>query len=140
MGALEEARFGEEMMATLDLADSASSASGSGSESEPESGGGIEDAVRVLLQGLGEDHEREGIKKTPLRVAKAFRDGTTGKTLMFVVKLIAFWGSTIRVSVKISAFDVLVIYIFSNGDFGDVSVGFLFSSVFCLFSVYIICP
>ncbi|CAA2959406.1 GTP cyclohydrolase 1 [Olea europaea subsp. europaea] len=38
----------------------------------------IEDAVRVLLQGLGEDIEREGLRKTPLRVAKALREGTRG--------------------------------------------------------------
>ncbi|KAJ8648840.1 hypothetical protein MRB53_001863 [Persea americana] len=38
----------------------------------------IEDAVKVLLQGLGEDPNREGLRKTPLRVAKAFREGTTG--------------------------------------------------------------
>ncbi|GMI66364.1 hypothetical protein like AT3G07270 [Hibiscus trionum] len=38
----------------------------------------IEDAVKVLLQGLGEDINREGIKKTPFRVAKALRDGTRG--------------------------------------------------------------
>lgn len=38
----------------------------------------IEDAVRVLLQGLGEDVNREGLKKTPLRVAKALREGTKG--------------------------------------------------------------
>ncbi|KAE8692134.1 GTP cyclohydrolase 1 [Hibiscus syriacus] len=38
----------------------------------------IEDAVKVLLQGLGEDINREGIKKTPLRVAKALREGTIG--------------------------------------------------------------
>ncbi|CAA3025899.1 GTP cyclohydrolase 1 [Olea europaea subsp. europaea] len=38
----------------------------------------IEDAVRVLLRGLGEDIEREGIQKTPLRVAKALREGTRG--------------------------------------------------------------
>lgn len=39
----------------------------------------IEDAVKVLLQGLGEDPNREGLRKTPLRVAKAFREGTTGE-------------------------------------------------------------
>lgn len=39
----------------------------------------IQDAVRVLLQGLGEDINREGIKKTPFRVAKALRQGTRGK-------------------------------------------------------------
>ncbi|KAL4558549.1 hypothetical protein LXL04_036750 [Taraxacum kok-saghyz] len=38
----------------------------------------IEDAVKVLLEGLGEDINREGIKKTPLRVAKALREGTRG--------------------------------------------------------------
>lgn len=38
----------------------------------------IEDAVKLLLQGLGEDVNREGIKKTPLRVAKALREGTRG--------------------------------------------------------------
>ncbi|MCI18300.1 GTP cyclohydrolase i, partial [Trifolium medium] len=36
----------------------------------------IEDAVKVLLMGLGEDINREGIRKTPLRVAKALREGT----------------------------------------------------------------
>ncbi|KAG6477318.1 GTP cyclohydrolase 1-like [Zingiber officinale] len=48
------------------------------SESDAESTRSIEDAVRVLLQGLGEDHEREGLRRTPHRVAKAFRDGTRG--------------------------------------------------------------
>ncbi|KAF6140165.1 hypothetical protein GIB67_028971 [Kingdonia uniflora] len=38
----------------------------------------IEDAVKVLLQALGEDSNREGLKKTPLRVAKALREGTRG--------------------------------------------------------------
>ncbi|XP_010252808.1 PREDICTED: GTP cyclohydrolase 1-like [Nelumbo nucifera] len=38
----------------------------------------IEDAVKVLLQGLGEDSNREGLKKTPVRVAKALREGTRG--------------------------------------------------------------
>lgn len=40
--------------------------------------GSVEEAVEVLLRGLGEDIRREGIKKTPLRVARAFRDGTRG--------------------------------------------------------------
>lgn len=48
-----------------------------GIEHEPETVA-IEDAVKVLLQGLGEDVNREGIRKTPLRVAKAFREGTRG--------------------------------------------------------------
>lgn len=54
---------------------------------EPEENGGhgdcrnlevIVDAVKVLLEGLEEDVNREGLKKTPLRVAKAFMDGTRG--------------------------------------------------------------
>lgn len=39
----------------------------------------IEDAVKILLLGLGEDPNREGLRKTPLRVAKALREGTTGE-------------------------------------------------------------
>ncbi|QHO53447.1 GTP cyclohydrolase [Arachis hypogaea] len=39
----------------------------------------IEDAMKVLLQGLGEDINREGIRKTPFRVAKALREGTRGE-------------------------------------------------------------
>lgn len=46
-------------------------------------GGGIEDAVKVLLEGLGEDVNREGLRKTPLRVAKALREGTRGDSLLF---------------------------------------------------------
>ncbi|KAJ4967303.1 hypothetical protein NE237_019152 [Protea cynaroides] len=38
----------------------------------------IEDTVKVLLQGLGEDSNREGLMETPLRVAKALRHGTRG--------------------------------------------------------------
>ncbi|XP_027337092.1 GTP cyclohydrolase 1-like [Abrus precatorius] len=38
----------------------------------------IEYAVKVLLLGLGEDINREGIRKTPLRVAKALCEGTIG--------------------------------------------------------------
>ncbi|KAK7256107.1 hypothetical protein RIF29_29541 [Crotalaria pallida] len=38
----------------------------------------IEDAVKVLLEGLKEDINREGIRKTPFRVAKALREGTRG--------------------------------------------------------------
>lgn len=48
-----------------------------GGERETESGA-IEEAVRVLLEGLGEDTNREGLRKTPLRVAKALREGTRG--------------------------------------------------------------
>ncbi|GMP90303.1 hypothetical protein CsSME_00041495 [Camellia sinensis var. sinensis] len=49
-----------------------------GFEQEPETLA-IEDAVKVLLQGLGEDVNREGLRKTPLRVAKALREGTRGE-------------------------------------------------------------
>jgi len=45
---------------------------------EAAAGGAMEAAVRALLVGLGEDHRREGLRRTPKRVAKAFRDGTRG--------------------------------------------------------------
>ncbi|KAG6521333.1 hypothetical protein ZIOFF_018448 [Zingiber officinale] len=38
----------------------------------------IEEAVKALLQGLGEDHEQEGLRRTPHRVAEAFCGGTRG--------------------------------------------------------------
>ncbi|KAG2301383.1 hypothetical protein Bca4012_059639 [Brassica carinata] len=38
----------------------------------------IQEAVKVILKGLGEDINRQGIKKTPFRVAKALRQGTRG--------------------------------------------------------------
>lgn len=41
----------------------------------------IQDAVKVLLMGLGEDVKREGIIKTPFRVAKALSEGTIGYSL-----------------------------------------------------------
>ncbi|OMO94976.1 GTP cyclohydrolase I [Corchorus olitorius] len=72
MGALDEGHFCVELEngMKLDIADL-------GLEKEPETIA-IEDAVKVLLQGLGEDVNREGLKKTPLRVAKALREGTRG--------------------------------------------------------------
>ncbi|GER54555.1 GTP cyclohydrolase I [Striga asiatica] len=51
-----------------------------GFEKEPETIV-IQEAVKVLLQGLGEDFNREGLKKTPLRVAKALIEGTRGYKL-----------------------------------------------------------
>ncbi|KAI8014744.1 GTP cyclohydrolase 1 [Camellia lanceoleosa] len=48
-------------------------------EEEPETVAAIEDAVKSLLQGLGEDINREGLRRTPLRVAKALREGTRVK-------------------------------------------------------------
>ena len=56
-----------------------------GLEKEPEIIA-IEDAVKVLLQGLGEDVNREGLKKTPFRVAKALREGTRGAFIIFLSK------------------------------------------------------
>ena len=51
-----------------------------GSEKEAKTDiGAIEDAVKVLLLALGEDINREGLRKTPLRVAKALREGTRGE-------------------------------------------------------------
>ncbi len=38
----------------------------------------LEDAVRAMLRGLGEDTEREGLLKTPDRVAKSLRFLTSG--------------------------------------------------------------
>ncbi len=38
----------------------------------------IADHVREVLQGLGEDPDREGLLKTPFRVEKALRDITSG--------------------------------------------------------------
>ncbi|KAJ6403741.1 hypothetical protein OIU84_012024 [Salix udensis] len=75
MGALDEGHFNEELQngVELDCLDL-------GFEDQPETVA-IEDAVKVLLQGLGEDINREGLKKTPLRVAKALREGTKGYKL-----------------------------------------------------------
>ncbi|KAI6694432.1 hypothetical protein NL676_022142 [Syzygium grande] len=72
MGALDEGHFDAELehgvkLGCLEL----------GGEEEPDTLA-IQDAVKVLLQGLGEDVNREGLKKTPLRVAKAFLEGTRG--------------------------------------------------------------
>ncbi|KAI0529513.1 hypothetical protein KFK09_002065 [Dendrobium nobile] len=69
MGALEDGRF---VLETPAIA-----IGGKGGDLAT---GTIEDHVRVLLKGLGEDPEREGLRKTPMRVAKAFRDGTRGYT------------------------------------------------------------
>lgn len=55
-----------------------------GLEKEPEVLA-IEEAVRVLLQGLCDDFNREGVRKTPLRVAKALREGTRGHFFVSLV-------------------------------------------------------
>ncbi|KAJ0054207.1 hypothetical protein Pint_01500 [Pistacia integerrima] len=72
MGALDEGHFHVELENGVKL-----SGLELGFEQEPETLA-IEDAVKVLLQGLGEDVNREGLKKTPLRVAKALHEGTRG--------------------------------------------------------------
>lgn len=72
MGALDEGHFNVQLENRVKL-----SCVELGFEREPETLA-IEDAVKVLLQGLGEDVNREGIKKTPFRVAKALREGTKG--------------------------------------------------------------
>ena len=38
----------------------------------------LEDAVRIILRHMGEDPEREGLKRTPARVAKAYEFLTSG--------------------------------------------------------------
>ncbi|XP_020089577.1 GTP cyclohydrolase 1 [Ananas comosus] len=87
MGALEEGRFEGELAAAenggagglgeleLELGGSEPEAADCGSGSDAAA---VEEAVRALLLGLGEDHEREGLRRTPHRVAKAFREGTRG--------------------------------------------------------------
>lgn len=72
MGALDEGHCDVELENSLKLG-----CVKLGLDKEPETAQ-IENAVRVLLQGLGEDINREGLKKTPFRVAKALREGTRG--------------------------------------------------------------
>lgn len=84
MGALDEGHFNVELengvkLGCVEL----------GFEEEPETVA-IKDAVKVLLQGLGEDINREGLRKTPLRVAKALREGTRGAYCFYVVLLSLF--------------------------------------------------
>ncbi len=40
--------------------------------------GELEDAVRVILRHMGEDPDREGLQRTPARVAKAYEFLTSG--------------------------------------------------------------
>lgn len=80
--------FGEDFLAAMDASGEELSdleveneANHCGFEEEPETIA-IMDAVKVLLQGLGEDINREGIRKTPFRVAKALREGTRGENCL----------------------------------------------------------
>lgn len=78
MGALDEGKF------RLELVDGVSLEVGFKPEILP-----IEEAVKLLLQGLGEDINREGLRKTPSRVAKALSEGTRGTSfpLFFLFSL-----------------------------------------------------
>ncbi|KAL0436705.1 UNVERIFIED_CONTAM: GTP cyclohydrolase 1 [Sesamum radiatum] len=73
MGALDEGHYDVELGNGVSLG----GCSELGFEEEPETLA-IEEAVKVLLQGLCENFNREGLRKTPLRVAKALREGTRG--------------------------------------------------------------
>lgn len=73
MGALDEGHFDLELSNGVNIGGCVEL----GFEEEPEILA-IEEAVKVLLQGLGDDFNREGLRKTPLRVAKALREGTRG--------------------------------------------------------------
>ncbi|KAL0436190.1 UNVERIFIED_CONTAM: GTP cyclohydrolase 1 [Sesamum radiatum] len=75
MGALDECHYNVELENGINI--NAGECVELGFEGEPETLA-IEDAVGVLLQGLGEDINREGLRKTPFRVAKALREGTRG--------------------------------------------------------------
>ncbi|KAL3517840.1 hypothetical protein ACH5RR_020429 [Cinchona calisaya] len=74
MGALDEGHFNVELENGVNIGGCVELGFEGGESESP----AIEDAVRVLLLGLGEDINREGIRKTPLRVAKALREGTRG--------------------------------------------------------------
>ncbi|XP_012568976.1 GTP cyclohydrolase 1 [Cicer arietinum] len=73
MGCLDDGRFTVELENGMKI-----DCSEVGLEEQGKDGSAIEDAVKVLLLGLGEDINREGIRRTPLRVAKALREGTRG--------------------------------------------------------------
>ncbi|KAK4440988.1 GTP cyclohydrolase 1 [Sesamum alatum] len=75
MGALDEGHYDLKLVNGVNLGGGCGSELGF--EEEPQTLA-IEEAVKVLLQGLGEDFNREGLRKTPHRVAKALREGTRG--------------------------------------------------------------
>lgn len=83
MGCLDDGRFTVELENGMKI-----DCSEVGLEEQGKDGSAIEDAVKVLLLGLGEDINREGIRRTPLRVAKALREGTRGKNNCFFLFLI----------------------------------------------------
>ncbi|WVZ90862.1 hypothetical protein U9M48_037121 [Paspalum notatum var. saurae] len=75
MGALEEAHLAAAACACEE--DDGLELLG-GEEAEAAAADAMEPAVHALLVGFGEDDRREGLRRTPKRVAKAFRDGTRG--------------------------------------------------------------
>ena len=106
MGCLDDGRFGAE------LENGVSIGCGEVGFEEEGNGASIEDAVKVLLLGLGEDINREGLRKTPLRVAKALREGTRGDYtpqlssltwfIITIIIIIIIWSSSIEVYVAVS--------------------------------------
>ena len=82
MGALEEAHLAAAVAAACACEEEDDDLELLGGEAEPAAAAAaadaMEPAVRALLAGLGEDERREGLRRTPKRVAKAFRDGTRG--------------------------------------------------------------
>ena len=82
MGALEEAHLAAAVAAACACEEENDDLELLGGEAEPAAAASaadaMEPAVRALLAGLGEDERREGLRRTPKRVAKAFRDGTRG--------------------------------------------------------------
>ncbi|CAL5024915.1 unnamed protein product [Urochloa decumbens] len=81
MGALEEAHLAAAVAAACACEEEDDDLEMLGGDAEPAAaaaGDAMEPAVRALLVGLGEDERREGLRRTPKRVAKAFRDGTRG--------------------------------------------------------------
>lgn len=78
MGALEEAYLAAAACACEEEEESDDLGLLAGGNAAAAAGDAMETAVRALLLGLGEDDRREGLRRTPKRVAKAFRDGTGG--------------------------------------------------------------
>ncbi|KAK8456484.1 hypothetical protein SEVIR_3G027700v4 [Setaria viridis] len=80
MGALEEAHLAAAVAAACACEEEDDDLELLGGEAEPlaavAAADAMEPAIRALLVGLGEDERREGLRRTPKRVAKAFRDGT----------------------------------------------------------------
>ncbi|XP_062227017.1 GTP cyclohydrolase 1-like [Phragmites australis] len=78
MGALEEPHLAAALAAACACEEDDGLELLGGDGEAAAAGDAMEPAVRALLVGLGEDERREGLRRTPKRVAKAFRDGTRG--------------------------------------------------------------